>query len=296
MSVPSERHSQLDEMIRTVLPADRNPLDEAIEQARSRLLAMQDPAGYWAAELEADSTLTSEYIMLRYLLGKVDETKQRKAATYLRDTQLPDGGWNIYYGGPSHLSTTVKAYFALKLCGHTQAEPFMQRARDVILRQGGLFRANVFTKITLALFGQFDWRGVPAMPIELFLLPKQSFFNMHAISYWSRTVLTPLMIIFAHKPVTPVPAGADLAELRVGDAPKHDYWFPRDSQPLTMRNLFLAADRLLRWYEWHSVPYLRRLAMERATAWMLRRHGGGRPRRDLSGHGKLGDRATLSGL
>lgn len=274
MSLPPEGHSQL-EMMSAARPVGRSPLDEAIEQARSRLLAVQDPAGFWAAELEADSTLTSEYIMLRYLLGKVDETKQRKAAAYLRETQLPDGGWPIYYGGPSHLSTTVKAYFALKLCGHSQAEPFMQRARELILRQGGLFRANVFTKITLALFGQFDWRGVPAMPIELFLLPKQSFFNMHAISYWSRTVLTPLMIIFAHKPVTPVPAGADLAELRQGTVPNHDYWFPKDPWQLSMRNLFLAADRLLRWYEWHSVPYLRRLAMERATAWMLRRMGEG---------------------
>jgi squalene-hopene/tetraprenyl-beta-curcumene cyclase len=274
MSLPSEEHSQLEMMTSTRL-VGRSPLDEAIEQARSRLLAVQDPAGYWAAELECDSTLTSEYIMLRYLLGKADETKQRKAAAYLRETQLPDGGWPIYYGGPSHLSTTVKAYFALKLCGHSQAEPFMQRAREVILRQGGLFRANVFTKFTLALFGQFDWRGVPAMPIELFLLPQGALFNMHAISYWSRTVLTPLMIIFAHKPVTPVPAGADLAELREGAAPKHDYWFPKDPQPLSKHNLFLAADRLLRWYEWHPLSHLRQLAMERATDWMLRRMGEG---------------------
>lgn len=134
MLVPSERHPQL-EVRSATLSADRSPLGEAIEQARARLLAMQDPAGFWVAELEADSTLTSEYIMLRYLLGKVDETKLRKAAAYLRDTQLPDGGWNIYYGGPSHLSTTVKAYFALKLIGHSKEEPFMRRAREVILDQ-----------------------------------------------------------------------------------------------------------------------------------------------------------------
>jgi squalene-hopene/tetraprenyl-beta-curcumene cyclase len=255
--------------------ADRYPLGEAIEQARSHLLAVQDPTGFWAAELEADSTLTSEYIMLRHLLGKVDETKQRKAAAYLRDTQLPDGGWSIYYGGPSHLSTTVKAYFALKLCGHVQSEPFMRRAREVILHQGGLFRANVFTKLTLALFGQFDWRGVPAISIELFLLPKQALFSMHAISYWSRTVLTPLMIIYAHKPIIPVPAGVDLMELRGESVPKHDYWFPRDAWPFSIRNLFLAADRILRWYEWRAIPSIRKMAMERATEWMLRRMGEG---------------------
>lgn len=258
-----------------VLETDRDSLDEAIERARSRLLALQDPAGFWAAELEADSTLTSEYIMLRHLLGKVDEIKQQKAVAYLRDTQLPDGGWSIYYGGPSHLSTTVKAYFALKLSGYSKEEPFMRRAREVIFDRGGIFQTNVFTKFTLALFGQFDWRGVPAMPIELFLLPKWSFFHMHAISYWSRTVLTPLMIIFAHKPVVPVPAGADLMELRREPTPKHDYWFPRTARLLSKRNLFLTIDRLLRWYEWRPIPRVRRLAMEQATTWMLHRMGEG---------------------
>jgi squalene-hopene/tetraprenyl-beta-curcumene cyclase len=235
---------------------------------------MQDPEGFWVAELEADSTLTSEYLMLRHFLGKVDETKQRKAVAYLRETQLPEGGWNIYYGGPNHLSTTVKAYFALKLSGFSRDEPFMRRAREVILDQGGLLRANVFTKFTLAIFGQIDWRGVPAMPIELFLLPRWSFFNMHEISYWSRTVLTPLMIIFAHKPVTQVPGGADLNELRGDLKAKHDYCFPRDSSSLSWRNLFLTADRLLHWYEWHPLPGVRRRAMEGAKLWMLARMQG----------------------
>jgi len=253
---------------------DTARLHGAIERARSRLLAMQGPDGFWVAELETDSTLTSEYLMLRHLLGKVDETKQRKAVAYLRETQLPEGGWNIYDGGPNHLSTTVKAYFALKLNGHSRDEPFMRRAREVILDQVGLLRVNVFTKFTLAIFGQIDWRGVPAMPIELFLLPRWSFFNMHEISYWSRTVLTPLMIIFAHKPVVPVPPGADLMELRGDLKAKHDYWFPRDPRLLSWRNLFLATDRLLHWYEWHPVPRFRRLAMERATSWMLARMQG----------------------
>jgi squalene-hopene/tetraprenyl-beta-curcumene cyclase len=235
---------------------------------------MQDPQGFWVAELETDSTLTSEYLMLRHFLGKVDETKQRKAVAYLRETQLPEGGWNIYYGGPNHLSTTVKAYFALKLSGHSPDEPFMRRAREVILDQGGLLRANVFTKYTLAIFGQLDWRGVPAMPVELFLLPRWSFFNMYEISYWSRTVLIPLMIIFAYKPVVPVPAGADLAELRGDLKAKRDYYFLRDPRLLSWRNLFLAADRLLHWYEWHPLARIRQRAMERATTWMVARMQG----------------------
>jgi squalene-hopene/tetraprenyl-beta-curcumene cyclase len=112
------------------------------------------------------------------------------------------------------------------------------------------------------------------MPIELFLLPRWSFFNMHEISYWSRTVLTPLMIIFAHKPVVPVPPGADLMELRGDLTAKHDYWFPRDPRLLSWRNLFLAIDRLLHWYEWRPLSRPRRRAMERATSWMLARMQG----------------------
>ena len=258
----------------TAAEVDTVPLDRAIEKAKSRVLAMQDPAGFWVAELETDSTLTSEYLMLRHFLGKVDETRQRKAVAYLRETQLPEGGWNLYYGGPNHLSTTVKAYFALKLSGHSRDEPFMRRAREVILDQGGLLRTNVFTKFALAIFGQIDWRGVPAMPIELFLLPRWSFFNMYEISYWSRTVLAPLMIIYAHKPVVSVPAGADLVELRGDVKANHDYFFPPEPRLLSWRNLFLVADRMLHWYEWHPFPRLRREAMERATAWMEARMQG----------------------
>ncbi len=275
MHVPApSAGDRLQDLPSTIAETDAATLDRAIEGARSRLLAMQDPQGFWVAELETDSTLTSEYLMLRHFLGKVDETKQRKAVAYLRETQLPEGGWNLYYGGPNHLSTTVKAYFALKLSGHSPDEPFMRRAREVILDQGGLLRANVFTKYTLAIFGQLDWRGVPAMPIELFLLPRWSFFNMYEISYWSRTVLIPLMIIFAHKPVVSVPTGADLAELRGDLKAKRDYYFLRDPRLLSWRNLFLAADRLLHWYEWHPLARIRQRAMERATAWMVTRMQG----------------------
>jgi squalene-hopene/tetraprenyl-beta-curcumene cyclase len=275
MHVPApSAGDRLQDLPSTIAETDAATLDKAIEGARSRLLAMQDPQGFWVAELETDSTLTSEYLMLRHFLGKVDETKQRKAIAYLRETQLAEGGWNIYYGGPNHLSTTVKAYFALKLSGHSPDEPFMRRAREVILHQGGLLRANVFTKYTLAIFGQLDWRGVPAMPVELFLLPRWSFFNMYEISYWSRTVLIPLMILFAHKPVVSVPAGADLAELRGDLKAKRDYYFLRDPRLLSWRNLFLAADRLLHWYEWHPLARIRQRAMERATAWMVARMQG----------------------
>jgi len=147
--------------------ASRSTVDQAIQRAQDLLLSTQAPDGHWVGELEADSTITSEYLLLCHLIDRVDREREQKAVRYLRAGQLPDGGWPLYGAGPADLSATIKAYFALKLNGHSRDEPFMRRAREVILDQGGLLRVNVFTKFTLAIFGQIDWRGVPAMPIEI---------------------------------------------------------------------------------------------------------------------------------
>ena len=128
-------------------------LDDAVRRSQAWMLSRQHPAeGYWVAELEADTTLTAEYLMLRRFLDRVDPERERKAVLYLRAMQLPDGGWPIFYGGPSEISASVKAYFALKLSGVPIDEPFMVRAKDCILAKGGVVQTNVFTKIALALF------------------------------------------------------------------------------------------------------------------------------------------------
>src|SRR5262252_4331548 len=153
---PNQAGSQLD------------AIDDAVRRSQAWFLGRQHATeGYWVAELEADTTLTSEYLMLRRLLDRVDPERERKAVRYLRSAQLPDGGWPIYYGGPSEISASVKAYFALKLSGVSGDEPFMLRARDCIRAKGGAVQTNVFTKITLALFDQYDWEGIPHMPVEL---------------------------------------------------------------------------------------------------------------------------------
>ncbi|HSL05969.1 MAG TPA: prenyltransferase/squalene oxidase repeat-containing protein, partial [Nitrospiraceae bacterium] len=189
-------------------------LDDAVRRSQAWFLSRQHASeGYWVAELEADTTLTSEYLLLRRFLDRVDPERERKAVGYLRAMQLPDGGWPIFYGGPSEISASVKAYFALKLSGVSVDEPFMVRAKDCILAKGGVVQTNVFTKIALALFDQYDWEGVPHMPVELMLLPKGFYFNIYAISYWSRTVLTPLLIIFAHRPVCQIPREQGIEEL-----------------------------------------------------------------------------------
>src|SRR5574337_549672 len=202
-------------------------VDDAIKRSQSWFFSRQHADGYWVAELEADNTLTSEYLMLRRFLDRVDPDREVKAVRYLKMTQLPDGGWPIYYGGPSEISASVKAYFALKLSGVSGDEPFMLRARDCIRAKGGVVQANVFTKITLALFDQYDWEGIPHMPVELMFLPKWFYFNIYAISYWSRAVLIPLLIVFAHRPVCRIPKEQGIEELYLIPRNEIRYWkFP----------------------------------------------------------------------
>lgn len=248
---------------------------KAIQQAQAYLLSIQHPLGYWVGELEADTTLTSEYIMLRHFLGRVDKDRERKAANYLRAKQLPDGGWDLFPGSPSDISATVKAYFALKLVGHSAGEPFMAKARENIRTKGGVTKANVFTKITLALFGQYDWRGVPSMPIEIMLLPRQAYINLYEVSYWSRTVIVPLLILMDLKPVCRVPELAGIEELYVPSRAEADLRFPLSDQLISWKNFFIGLDRLLPSLEhWAPRPFRAR-SRQQALAWILARMGPG---------------------
>ena len=253
------------------------------EQSVHYLLNQQDPRGFWVAELEADSTLTSEYIMLRRRLDKVDPEKERKKVSYLKAAQCADGGWPIYYGGPSDISASVKAYFALKLAGVSPDEPFMHKAREIILDMGGVVKTNVFTKIALALFDQYDWHGIPSMPPEIILLPKQFPVNIHSVSYWSRVVLVPLLIIYASRPVNQVPKECAIDELYV--VPRDQIHvrrgppFEADPRLVSWRNLFLLVDFALHLYSQRPLLPLRGLAIKKATNWMLER---------MQGNGGLG--------
>ncbi|MCP9451996.1 MAG: squalene--hopene cyclase [Nitrospira sp.] len=248
-------------------------IDDAIRRSEAWFLDRQHEEGYWVAELEADTTLTSEYVMLRRFLDRVDPDREEKAVRYLKATQLPDGGWPIYYGGPSEISASVKAYFALKLTGVSAEEPFMVRAKERILAMGGVVHANVFTKIALALFDQYDWEGVPHMPVEIMLLPKTFYFNVYAISYWSRAVLIPLLIIFAHRPVCRIPSERGIDELYPVPRKEIRYWnyppFNKDQDWFTPHNFFVALDALLKVYDHMPVRALRKKALRKAAYWML---------------------------
>ena len=248
-------------------------LSQAIAKTRSWLLSKQHEDGHWCAELEGDTILESEYILAMHFLGRSGEEKVRKAASYLRQRQLPDGGWAIYPGGSPDLSASVKAYFVLKLVGDDPQAPHMEKAREVILSMGGLDACNSFTKIYLSIFGQYEWSKSPGVPPELILFPKwYPFFNIYDMSSWSRAIVIPLSIIWAKKPRCPVPEHAAIKELRVRP---RGLVLPHWSRASLMHEgwslFFRVLDRIHKVFERaHLVP-LRRLAVRRCEEWVLQR-------------------------
>ena len=251
------------------IPPTGNTLDIAVKKAQQYLLNEQNQSdGHWVGILEADTTVTSDYIMLMHFLGKVDYEKQRKAVNLLLEYQLPDGGWNIYHGGPSEISASVRAYFALKLAGHSADETLMQKARQRILDTGGIMKANCFTKIYLAMFGQVDWQAVPAVPAEMILFPPGFYFSIYEMSYWSRCIVVPLSIAIDKKPHIPV--GDDLLkELYLIPRDKVFYRIKRDQSGWCWHNFFIDADSIFRRYEQHPIKFIREIALKKAEKWML---------------------------
>jgi squalene-hopene/tetraprenyl-beta-curcumene cyclase len=192
-------------------------LDHAIGRAAEWLTARQQDDGHWLFELEADATIPAEYILLQHYRGRIEPELQARIAEFLRGQQGADGGWPLFYGGRLDLSCSVKAYFALKAAGDPVDAPHMERARAAILAQGGARRCNVFTRVLLALFGEVPWRATPAMPVEIMLLPRWSPFHITKVSYWSRTVLVPLLVLMALRPQARNPRRVSIRELFAED-------------------------------------------------------------------------------
>ena len=188
-------------------------LDFAIDQASAALNAKQKPDGHWVFELEADATIPAEYILLGHYMDEIDQPLHERMAKYLRRIQGEHGGWPLFHDGAFNLSASVKAYFALKAVGDTADLPHMQRARAAILAHGGAERCNVFTRIQLALFGQVPWRAVPVMPVEIMGLPRWFPFHLDKVSYWSRTVMVPLLVLMDKHPQARNPRDIQVQEL-----------------------------------------------------------------------------------
>lgn len=247
---------------------DQNPLRNAVDRAVRYLLSVQADAGYWVGELEGDTILESEYILLMRFLGRGDEARLRKAAAYILSKQQPSGGWAIFPDGPVDVSASVKAYFALKLTGTDPHEPFMAKAREAIRSAGGVGAVNSYTKFYLALLGQIPWDAAPAVPPELMLLPSWFYFNIYNISSWSRTFVVPLSIIWTFKPLAPVEAELGIGDL-LPESEGQSAGMQVNRPLLTWRNFFIAVDSCVKLAERLRLLPLRKRAVRDAEEWML---------------------------
>jgi squalene-hopene/tetraprenyl-beta-curcumene cyclase len=242
-----------------------------IEKARDYLFAQQHKDGYWCGELEADTTLESDYIAIHTLLGTGDRSRMERAVPEIIRHQNVDGGWPIYAGGPSNISASVKAYFALKLMGYKSDHPVLERARTQVLDLGGATECNTFTKIYLCFLGQYDWEAVPAIPPEIVLFPNWFWFNLYEISSWSRAILVPLSIAYARKPFKKVPAEMGIDELFVGGRHGKHLHLKWAAKKISWRNFFLVLNRVVHFCERFHIRPLRYLALKKAERWMLAR-------------------------
>ncbi len=252
---------------------DLGRLDRTVEEVKATLESKRGSAGEWCYELEADATIPAEYILLEHFLDEIDQPLQEDLARYLRRIQGKHGGWPLFHAGDFNISASVKAYYALKLAGDDPDAPHMQRARKAILDFGGAARANVFTRIQLALFGQVPWRAVPVMPVEIMLLPKWAPFHIDKVAYWSRTVIVPLLILMAKKPQARNPKRIGVSELFV-TPPFEEKRYLINPTGSRWGDMFLLLDKVLRPIEPLFERTRRHRSIQKALEFILPRLNG----------------------
>ncbi len=252
-------------------PADFQDVEGAIRAATDAILAGQKPDGHWVYELEADATIPAEYVLLVHWLGETPNLElERKIGVYLRRIQGSHGGWPLYHDGDFDISATVKAYFALKMIGDDTDAPHMARARDAIRKRGGAIKANVFTRILLCLYGEASWNDVPTVPPELILLPRWFPIHLSKMSYWARTVIVPLLVLCALRPLAKNPRAVHVPELFVPGVPAASPRAPHQSAGWSA--FFAALDKVLKVVPWPKGARAR--AIEKCRAWTTERLNG----------------------
>src|SRR5579863_1241287 len=246
---------------------------QKIQRAAEHLLSLQHDDGYWCALLTADTTLESDYILLQLWMyspvvgiwNPPDRGKIQRAAERILSKQLPDGGFNIYVKGPSEISASVKAYFALKVAGIPVDDARMVRLRDRIIALGGIQAANSYTKVNLSLFDLYPRDGTPSIPPEIMLLPGKVLYQM---SSWTRAIIVALAIVHANDPKRPVPAGFNLEELFV---PGKSTGFEGNDSFLSWRKTFVHSDKILKLWDRYGYARIRQAAIRKCEHWMIER-------------------------
>ncbi len=250
------------------IPTQEN-LEKALLRAQDCLLNKHHPEGYWVGELQGDSILESEYILMKFIIGHDNDPELPLITNYVRQIQQPDGGWNMYPGGANDLSGTVKAYFVLKLMGDDPEAPHMRAARAQIYKMGGAENCNSFTKFYLAALGQISYDACPSIPPEIALLPKFLYFNLYAVSAWSRTMILPLAIVSTLRPVRKLRDDQGIRELYVDYSKANSIGGRQKGLPRSWRQMFLLIDLTIKRFEKSAVTPLRPKAMREAEKWCL---------------------------
>jgi squalene-hopene/tetraprenyl-beta-curcumene cyclase len=244
-------------------------VNEAIRRAQDHLFTQQSPDGYWWAELEANVTLTAEYVMLHSILGTGRERQIQKASRYILREQRAHGGWELFFDDGGELSTSIEAYFALRLSGQDAASEPMRRAQEFILARGGLTHSRVFTKLYLALFGAYPWHGVPTLPPWFVLLPNWFPLNIYEMGSWARSSTVPLLIVGDRKPI--YARGINVDELYAeGSRDRADHRL-RNTDGTLIGSLFIAIDRVLKLADKIGLAPLREKAIATAERWVIER-------------------------
>jgi squalene-hopene/tetraprenyl-beta-curcumene cyclase len=260
MSEP--RHDAQEETMTPHTEADLVDVADAVKRARDHLVGLQTPAGWWKGELRTNVTMDAEDLLLRQFLGILDPVDLGDAARWIRSQQRADGTWANFPGGPGDLSTTIEAYAALRLAGDQSDADHMRRARDFVVANGGIEASRVFTRIWLALFGEWSWDDLPSMPPELVLLPKWVPLNVYDWACWARQTVVPITVVATVRPVRPLPF--TLGELRA------DRRRPAARGGLVSRG-FTLMDKALKFYEHSPIKPGRALAMRQASEWIIAR-------------------------
>lgn len=247
---------------------DTAKLEKAIAASQEHLLSTQYPEGYWWAELESNVTMTAEVVLL-HKIWKTDGTRpMHKAEKYLRSEQREHGGWELFYGDGGDLSTSVETYTALRLLGVPASDPALLKAKDFILRRGGISKTRIFTKLHLALIGCYDWRGLPSLPPWVMLLPENFPFTIYELSSWARGSTVPLLIVMDRKPVFSVNPQINVDELYAEGRDRVKFELPRKGD---WTDLFIELDGLFKFTEQNNLVPFREEGLRAAERWVLER-------------------------